>query len=179
MPLDPTDDKSILVQVMAWCRQATSHYLSQRWPRCLSPYGVTRPQWVNSSLSEPCELRSHHFFSHLPWTRWPPCWKTTFSNPFSWMKMLALRFTEIWYLGYNWLANIGSGSAPSHYLKQCWPSLPTHICGTRGIRFTATSPMETIYNKNIGHDSNDTPTHQLLKENREANCRHFTHVIVM
>ena len=23
------DDKSILVQVMAWCRQATSHYLSQ------------------------------------------------------------------------------------------------------------------------------------------------------
>ena len=32
---------------MAWCRQATSHYLSQCWPRSLSPYGVTRPQWVN------------------------------------------------------------------------------------------------------------------------------------
>ena len=31
---------------MAWCRQATSHYLSQRWPRSLSPYGVTRPQCV-------------------------------------------------------------------------------------------------------------------------------------
>ena len=31
---------------MAWCRQATSHYLSQCWPRSLSPYGVTRPQWV-------------------------------------------------------------------------------------------------------------------------------------
>ena len=42
-----TDDKSALVQVMAWCRQATSHYLSQCWPRSLSPYGVTRPQWVN------------------------------------------------------------------------------------------------------------------------------------
>ena len=28
MPLDLTDDKSTLVQVMAWCRQATSHYLS-------------------------------------------------------------------------------------------------------------------------------------------------------
>ena len=39
-------DKSTLVQVMAWCRQATSHYLSQCWPRSLSPYGVTRPQWV-------------------------------------------------------------------------------------------------------------------------------------
>ena len=46
MPLDLTSDKSTLVQVMAWCRQATSHYLSQCWPRSLSPYGVTRPQWV-------------------------------------------------------------------------------------------------------------------------------------
>ena len=27
MPLDLSDDKSTLVQVMAWCRQATSHYL--------------------------------------------------------------------------------------------------------------------------------------------------------
>ena len=29
MPHDLTDDRSTLVQVMAWCRQATSHYLSQ------------------------------------------------------------------------------------------------------------------------------------------------------
>ena len=48
MPLDLTDDKSTLVQVMAWCRQATSHYLSQCWPRPMSPYGITRPQWVNT-----------------------------------------------------------------------------------------------------------------------------------
>ena len=47
MPQDLTDDKSTLVQVMAWCCQATSHYLSQCWPRSVSPYGVTRPQWVN------------------------------------------------------------------------------------------------------------------------------------
>ena len=46
MSLDLTYDKSTLVQVMAWCRQATSHYLSQCWPRSLTPYGVTRPQWV-------------------------------------------------------------------------------------------------------------------------------------
>ena len=37
MSLDLTDDKSTLVLVMAWCRQATSHYLSQCWPRYLSP----------------------------------------------------------------------------------------------------------------------------------------------
>ena len=43
--LDLTNDKSILVQVMAWCRQATSHYLSRCWPRSRS-YGITRHQWV-------------------------------------------------------------------------------------------------------------------------------------
>ena len=48
MPQDLTDYKSTLVQVMAWCRQATSHYLSQCWPRSMSPYGVTRPQWVKT-----------------------------------------------------------------------------------------------------------------------------------
>ena len=41
MSLDFTDDQSTLVQVMAWCRQATSHYLNQCWPRSLPLYGVT------------------------------------------------------------------------------------------------------------------------------------------
>ena len=50
MPQNPSDDKSTLVQVMAWCRQAASHYLSQCCPKSLSPYGVTRPQWVNIYL---------------------------------------------------------------------------------------------------------------------------------
>ena len=45
---DLTDDKSTLVQVMTWCCQATSHYLSQCWPRFMSPYGVTRSQWVST-----------------------------------------------------------------------------------------------------------------------------------
>ena len=48
MPQNLTDDKSTLVQVMAWCRQATSHYLNQCWPRSPMPYGVTRPQWVKT-----------------------------------------------------------------------------------------------------------------------------------
>ena len=51
LSLDLADDKSKLVQVMAWCRQATSHYLSQCWPRSLSPYGVTGPQWVKRLIS--------------------------------------------------------------------------------------------------------------------------------
>ena len=32
VPKGLIDDRSALVQVMAWCRQATSHYLNQCWP---------------------------------------------------------------------------------------------------------------------------------------------------
>ena len=52
IPQNTFDDKSTLIQVMkkkiimAWWRQTTSHYLSQYWPKSLSPYGVTGPQWV-------------------------------------------------------------------------------------------------------------------------------------
>ena len=45
---------------MAWCRQATSHYLSQCWPRSMSPYGVTRPQWVKE-----CPQISHCAYVQL------------------------------------------------------------------------------------------------------------------
>ena len=46
MSLDLTDDKSTSVQVMAWCLQAPSHYLSQCWPTSMLPYGINGPQWV-------------------------------------------------------------------------------------------------------------------------------------
>ena len=51
MPQVLTDDKSTLVQVMAWCRQATSHYLNQCWPWSPTSYGITRPQWVKCDLN--------------------------------------------------------------------------------------------------------------------------------
>ena len=57
MSLDLTGNESTLVQVMAWCRQATNHYLSQCWPRSVSPYGITRPQWVK-------EFENHTFFKN-------------------------------------------------------------------------------------------------------------------
>ena len=47
MSLNLNDGKSTVVQVMAWCRRATSHYLSQCWATSMSPYGITRPQCVN------------------------------------------------------------------------------------------------------------------------------------
>ena len=35
---DLVDGKLILVQIIAWCRQAPSHYLNKCWPRSLIPY---------------------------------------------------------------------------------------------------------------------------------------------
>ena len=52
MSLDSTDHQPTLVQVMDWCRQATSHYLSQCWSRSLSSYGVARPEWVKILIHE-------------------------------------------------------------------------------------------------------------------------------
>ena len=49
-------DESTLVLVMAWCRQAASHCLSQCWPRLMSPFGVTRPQCVDVTLIMMCTV---------------------------------------------------------------------------------------------------------------------------
>ena len=47
MPQNRFANKSTLVQVMAWCHQATSHYLSQCWPWSMTSYDITKPQWDN------------------------------------------------------------------------------------------------------------------------------------
>ena len=48
VPQNLTNQKSTMVQVMAWCHQATSHDLRQCGFRSMLPYDVTRPQLVNS-----------------------------------------------------------------------------------------------------------------------------------
>ena len=37
---DANNLRTTLVQIMAWCHQVTSHYLSQCWPRSMLLYGV-------------------------------------------------------------------------------------------------------------------------------------------
>ena len=49
MPKDFIDGNSRLIQVMVWCRQAASHYLSPCCPKSVPPYGVTKAQWVKMS----------------------------------------------------------------------------------------------------------------------------------
>ena len=46
MPQDNIDDESALVQVMACCLMATSHYLNQCWPSSLRHICKATPPWV-------------------------------------------------------------------------------------------------------------------------------------
>ena len=48
-----TPQMPTLVQAMAWCRQAPSHYLSQYRSRFISSYGDTRPDWVDNVKTKP------------------------------------------------------------------------------------------------------------------------------
>ena len=91
MPLDLTDDTSTLVQVMAWCRQATSHYLSQCWPRSMSPNGVTRPQWVKWWVN--CFHMSIHHASHEWCARTKPCYV---NEEFGYKSIYLISFTSKW-----------------------------------------------------------------------------------
>ena len=86
MSLDFAGDQSTLVQVMARCRQATSHYLSQCWPRSVSPYGVIRPQWGNCHWWVWVQ-RFHH---------WMRCWCNHVSRRNHWGEILICnQFTTI------------------------------------------------------------------------------------
>ena len=95
--LDHTYDKSTLVQVMARCRQATSHYLSQCWPRSKSPHGITRPQWVNSLAPGICccNLKLLIFQTFI---------RDTYFEHFLWNCPLVNATRLHW-----WLVSIGSG----------------------------------------------------------------------
>ena len=67
MPLDLTDDKSTLVQVMAWCRQAIS--------------------WANVDLDLCCHMHDmaslgHNELTHLPLDKMGAIPQTIFSDAF-------------------------------------------------------------------------------------------------
>ena len=111
MPLDEchstlliisTNNKSTLVQVMAWCRRATSHYLGQCWLRSLSPHGVTRPQWVKSVIFKLLLWIHICSYSYVISLRGMP------QNPFDDNPTLVQVMA--------WCRQ-----AASHYLSRCWP----------------------------------------------------------
>ena len=81
MPQNLTDQKSTLVQLMAWCLMAPSHYLYQCWLRSLMLYAINRPQWVqkvfvidsdtphekHSKYSMNNFMSKHYWTAHFPY----------------------------------------------------------------------------------------------------------------
>ena len=146
MSQDPIDDMSTLVQVMAWCRQATNHYLSQCWPRSMSPYGITRSEWVNTF--RPPVFRLHFQMHFLQWK---------YLN-FYWI------FTQICSKGPNWeKVNIGIGNdlVPDRRQAitctnddpvQCMhhPAGITLITKIAMIFFNSTWPSDAIWRHDLG-----------------------------
>ena len=129
MSLDFADDQWTLpVQVMAWCRQATSHYLSQCWPRSLSPYGVTRPQWV----------LTHLLFDKMAAISQTTFFRCIFMNEKSCILIqISLRFVQKGLIDnkstlVQVMAWRRTGAEP--FPEPMLPSSLTHICGTRGRR---------------------------------------------
>ena len=113
MPQDLTDDKSTLAQVMAWCRQATSHYLSHCWPRSMSPNVISRPQWVNSL--RPVQIGWHFAVFSKAFIQ-----KETFvfwyiKNHWNLIRQAQLTISHHWL---RWW--VGAKQLPSHYLNQWW-----------------------------------------------------------
>ena len=84
--LDYTYDEPTLVQVMAWCHQATSNYLNQSWQRSLPPYGVIRPQWVKR---RGYNVTSHWMgaYTKLFVSYWTTLWHTVQGTPLLILKM--------------------------------------------------------------------------------------------
>ena len=107
LSLDLTDDKSTLVQAMAWCSQVTCHHLNQCWPRSVI-YSVTRPQWVLRNI----EIYLH-FLSFLEhWEDTGTCsW-----NHSLWTAGTCVSVSVSWLLTTRWCAG------PGHQRPQYWPS---------------------------------------------------------
>ena len=72
---------------MAWCCQGTSYYLSQCWPRSMSPCGIAGPQCVHGLWAPRFSCSSH------PKTYWQKeYFALTFSNEFPWKKIIMFSF---------------------------------------------------------------------------------------
>ena len=101
------------------------------------------------------DCRIQIFNSFPPWTKWPPFCQTTFSVAFSWVKIVEFRLKFHWNtfpgvqltISQHWFRYwLGADQATSHYLDQWWPSLLTHIFGTKGrwVNILRTRKMAAI-----------------------------------
>ena len=63
------NEKSAIIQIMAWYLEKTNHYLSRCWPRSMSLHVITMTKWVNGRCPGLSELIFCSCF----------CWRTVAS----------------------------------------------------------------------------------------------------
>ena len=130
MSMDLSDDKSTLFQVMAWCRQATSHYLCQCWPRSMMPCGVTRLQWVKVTAFV-MDSRVNHFNTLRPGQKWQPFYRWHFQILSPEWNLLSVPEGPIDHVS----SDTGNGWVPNRQQNTTW-TMTTHTyiichhCGT-------------------------------------------------
>ena len=99
VPQNLTNQKLALVQIMAWCHQAASYYLSQCWPRSMWLYGVSRPQFcilcdLNHGDRIPLTCNGSATRT-APWSTGFVAPKTEMKHPLlHWSRDLALRILQ-------------------------------------------------------------------------------------
>ena len=83
VPRNLTDHLSTLVQAMAWCHRATSHYLSQCWPRSLRHMSLGHNELIKANIfswclnckwkiliPHLCFLKPVQCLTHWRWGKW-------------------------------------------------------------------------------------------------------------
>ena len=94
----------------------TSHYLSQSWPRSMSPYGATRPQWFKL-----CSLYCYHDQSGTKPNLVAKIWPPTLVTIYAWLpKLVDNVSSKFHHLVNTWLA-VGS-------LFKWLPITVSHTC---------------------------------------------------
>ena len=115
---------STMVQAMAWCCRAASHYLRQYWSRSIFPYGFNKPQCVNTLRPRRNE---QHFADDI--------FKRIFFNENVWIPIkISLKFVPKGPINnipalVQIMAWRRSGDKPLS--EPMMVSLPMHICVTR------------------------------------------------
>ena len=103
--------------VMLRFRWSTNHYLSQCWPISMSPYGVTRPQWVNSPCGDYIRNKPHCRASIVNGL----CYHTTFTEILItyWMNfsLTNRRFLRNPFIGINWCLVCMNQTFPQYFTE--------------------------------------------------------------
>ena len=88
VPYAPLDDKPTLVQIMAWDKQATSHYLTQWWITNVISLGLMD----NKSYCFRLWLGTKQAISHCLSQWWPSCLINKCVNRPQWINSLRLSY---------------------------------------------------------------------------------------